>query len=93
MPITLQTFYRKFRQYVEKSKAKILEYFEEKKALENEELLLINKMRENLSERKKYEHFKKTQLEKSLSLSTILKNKEENEHSNAKHIFDKEATQ
>lgn len=79
--------------YIEKSKAKILEHSEEKKALEKEELLLINKMKENLSEGKKYEHFKKTQLQNSLSLSTILKNKEENEHSNAKHTFDKEARQ
>jgi hypothetical protein len=79
--------------YIEKAKEKILEYSEEKKALENEELLLLNKIKENLSEGKKYEHFKKTQLQKSLSLSTILKNKEENEHSNAKHTFDKEARQ
>jgi hypothetical protein len=80
-------------QYIEKAKEKILEYSEEKKALENEELLLLNKIKENLSEGKKYEHFKKTQLQKSLSLSTTLKNKEENEHSNAKHTFDKEARQ
>ncbi len=79
--------------YIEKAKAKIAQYSKEKKDLESQELLLVNKIKEHLSEGRRYEHLKEIQLKEYLSLYANLTNKEENEHSNLRHIFnDRRAT-
>ncbi len=52
-----------------------------------------NKIKEHLSEGRRYEHLKEIQLKEYLSLYANLTNKEENEHSNLRHIFnDRRAT-
>jgi hypothetical protein len=74
-------------EYIEKAKIKIDQCSKERKDLENQKLLLVEKIKENLSEGKKYERLKEIQLEAALSSYKNRANKEENEYSSSKHAF------
>ncbi len=74
--------------YIETTKAKIAQHFQERKILENQELSIIKRIKENFNEREKYKRLEQIETEKSLTLLQTLNNKTENEHSNSKHTFD-----